>query len=200
MAKRKMSDELQEPQPWQRQKGESEAAFKMFELYRQMELPRSMQRLADSLGRHPSTMRDWSAKFKWAERIRAWDNKKQEEAMQAEIEEIRLMHQRHARYSHQYQEVMLAPLRAYLDRFKRDPEMVTKLEELTLPQLLKLITDGARVYPALARTEALARGQATDIVKTEHSVDPKSVTSIKITVVGGRETKSEEAPQDEEDL
>ncbi|MBS1562568.1 MAG: hypothetical protein JSS89_13255 [Bacteroidetes bacterium] len=185
--------------PWQRLADESDVAFQAFEAYRIQQVPRSSARLATALGKSESLLRAWSSHHSWVQRVRAWDDHVQKEACDAELAVIRDMHKRHARQSHEIMEVMMAPIRAYYERFKKDPAFVLKLEDLTVKELLKLTAETARVYPNLARTESLAMGEATEIVKNEHSVDAKSVRSVQITVVGGRDSNPSEAAETEEE-
>ena len=74
--------------PWERQIGESEAAFEAFTFYRNQEGRRSVRKGAQSFSKSYTLLRKWSAKNNWVERCRAWDNEQlrlqQEQARQEE--------------------------------------------------------------------------------------------------------------------
>ena len=63
--------------PWLKQPGEGQKSYEYFEAYRDQAIPRSIQRLAERLGRQYSYLRKISAARSWQERVRAWDNERQ---------------------------------------------------------------------------------------------------------------------------
>jgi len=75
-------------QPWERQKGESDRAYSLFLIYRNQAVPRSTSALArgeyvqgpdgPNPDNHPipteQKLREFSARWKWVDRSRSWDN------------------------------------------------------------------------------------------------------------------------------
>jgi len=58
---------------WERQPRESDKAWAAFCYYRDME-PRSTRKAAVALGKSGSMVSQWSHRWRWQDRIRAWDN------------------------------------------------------------------------------------------------------------------------------
>lgn len=85
-------------EPWERQPDESNRAFAAFKIYAEMgPATRSLRKVAAAIGSPKTTKNvgEWSKKWNWPERARAYDN----EIMRATVEEkraaIREMNKRH---------------------------------------------------------------------------------------------------------
>lgn len=59
--------------PWDPQPGESARAFQAFVAYRDLGPDRSLTKAGEMLGKNTTTIGQWSSKFGWVERARAWD-------------------------------------------------------------------------------------------------------------------------------
>ncbi len=85
----------QEPCLWERQPDESEAAWEAFLVYRDMEVPRRFQAVADKLQKSYSLIRRWKTAWFWEDRVIAYDNEIQKEALASAVNDRRKMNQRH---------------------------------------------------------------------------------------------------------
>lgn len=59
--------------PWDWQPGEGARAYEAFEVYRNTWPGRSINRTAAHLGKSVTLLWRWSARYKWVERVRAFD-------------------------------------------------------------------------------------------------------------------------------
>lgn len=62
-----------QPEPWERQVGETDRAFAAFRAYRDMGAERSLARVGRELGKTKGTVEGLSARNHWRERVIAWD-------------------------------------------------------------------------------------------------------------------------------
>jgi hypothetical protein len=58
---------------WERQSTDTEKAFEAFETYLRMGTARSLVKVAERCGKHPSLMERWSKRDRWQERAVAYD-------------------------------------------------------------------------------------------------------------------------------
>lgn len=73
-----MKEYLQQP-------GESARAFAAFRIYLEAGPDRSIRKLGRKLGKNRTTLGNWSSKWHWAERVKAWEADEAERIRQAEI-------------------------------------------------------------------------------------------------------------------
>jgi hypothetical protein len=88
-------------QPWEKQPGESDAAFRAWRTYRDMEEGRSIRRAAQQLGKAAITLEKWSRRHRWQARLDAWLYDQDRRLLEArETERMRLdrEHAEHGRY------------------------------------------------------------------------------------------------------
>lgn len=69
---------------YERQKGEGDIAFSVFQMYLTTE-ERTLSKIAEKSCRDASLIRKWAAKYNWRERAAAWDNKLLEDKRRAYI-------------------------------------------------------------------------------------------------------------------
>lgn len=142
-----------QPEPWERQNGETAIQFSFFRHYR--DLPpreRTVEKAAAlysnkkgargvSIGRH------WCADWSWVERAAAWDAEKDRIARLAQIEEVTAMNKRHA----QIAMAMIAKAAARLSELAPS--------DLTASEVRAFFNDAARL-------ERIARGEAETVTAT----------------------------------
>lgn len=114
----------QEPEiaPWEQQPGESAKAFEAFAIYRDMGAERSLRKLTQQLHKNLTTIRDWSVKWNWQERVRAYDRDLDRQAHAQAVREVRSMTNRHIRIAMQLQAKALQALEQ-LDVTTLSPKM-----------------------------------------------------------------------------
>lgn len=64
--------------PWERQKGESAQAYEAFVIYRDMGPDRSQRAVSQKCSKSISLIRRWSSANNWQERVRAFENSRDE--------------------------------------------------------------------------------------------------------------------------
>lgn len=82
--------------PWERQPGETEAAYRAFTTYRDLEPPRSFREAARRIGKAHSTLAKHARRHNWYERIEEYDNHLTRQQQQAALEGWRLASAQHA--------------------------------------------------------------------------------------------------------
>jgi hypothetical protein len=68
--------------PWMRQKGESWQAFEAFACYRDFGPTRTHAKVGQAVGKHRSTLEEWSTKWMWVDRAASFDANESFERMQ----------------------------------------------------------------------------------------------------------------------
>jgi len=135
---------------WERQPGESTKAYAAFCAYRDLGPERSIEKAGQMLDKPRSKkwLGEWSSKYHWVERARAYDDyiemKKRVEHEQAILE----MAERQARIAMAFQEKIIERLQSI------DPAELTP-------------TELARWFDVAAKIERLNRGEPTEIGKQE---------------------------------
>jgi len=140
---------------WERQPGESTKAYAAFCVYRDLGTERSLEKAGQMLDK-PRTRKwlgEWSAKYKWVERAKAYDDyiekRKREEKEKAILE----MADRQARLAIAFQQ-----------------RVAQRLQELDPSELSP--SDLARWFEIAAKIERLNRGEPTEIGKQEVTLPP----------------------------
>ncbi|MBL7989814.1 MAG: hypothetical protein JNN25_00115, partial [Candidatus Kapabacteria bacterium] len=68
---------MKQPQKlWERWEGEGDKPYEAFQLYMTEGSDRSIPKVAQKLSKSVPLLKRWSAKFKWVDRVRAWDEQK----------------------------------------------------------------------------------------------------------------------------
>ena len=120
MPKRK--DMEAEYQPWEQQDGESAKAFEAFATYRDLGAERSIAKTGQKLHKNLTTLGEWSVKWKWVERCRAYDREMDRQARVRAVQDVRSMTDRHIRIAMQLQRKALEALEQ-LDVTTLSPKM-----------------------------------------------------------------------------
>jgi hypothetical protein len=162
------------PEPWERQKGETPAAFEAFTAYLEMRGRRSLRRLADrgrsgsEKGYRLSSLMEWSAKNNWQARTQAFDDRQAQAKIDGLLAGNRRAAVRMAEIAERKGEALTAATDELLRRIESNPEV---LRELTLSELLDVQSRAARAYPRILQAERLSRGMSTD-ARDPDPVDP----------------------------
>lgn len=72
---------------WDKLPNETNKAYTAFVLYLQFGTERSLQKVADYLGKSKRNIEKWSQKFNWVERINAFELERKEEAIENNIKQ-----------------------------------------------------------------------------------------------------------------
>ena len=164
-------------EPWERGGDETPVAFAAFVVYRDMLVEfgrRSLRRAAAKYyhddyeyGVSAAKVRQfekWSSANDWPIRAEAWDEENDRIKRERHWRAVEDMTERHAKEAMNLQHVAALPARLLTMQFQKNPdEMLMKLNDLTLPDRLRLAFVGARITPRLQAAERLARGEPTEI-------------------------------------
>jgi len=135
---------------WERQPGESTKAYAAFCVYRDLGTERSLEKAGQMLDK-PRTRKwlgEWSAKYKWVERAKAYDDYVEKLKRKEKEKAIKEMAERQARIAMAFQEKIIERLQSI------DPAELTP-------------TELARWFDVAAKIERLNRGEPTEIGKQE---------------------------------
>lgn len=147
-------------EPYEKQPGESERAYALFCVYRNLGARRSLRAAcekhydADYSVSKLRNAADWSSKYSWVERVRHWDAYLDREARAAQVEAIRAMNKRHVTMARGVQAKAAAAL--------------GKLDLVKLAEAGKLtITEVGRAIEMACKLERLAMGEVTEATRAE---------------------------------
>lgn len=143
---------------WDRQKDEGSRAYEHFCIYRDFGPVRSFSKLVKD-GRctvKVQQLERWSHQWQWVERAEAYDDQFDLQR-RARLEKERLeMMERHAKVAMLGQSLLLKGLESKIAKVQQEGETISA-------------GDLARLMDVTVKVERLARGEATDIQKSEHS-------------------------------
>ena len=147
-------------EPWERQYKEGPQAFAAFAAYRDSGAngaKRSLQKTAQTLTKSDGTpyslgtLKEWSRKWRWQERVAAWDEEMDRQAREELAKGITGMRKNHVG-------IAQAMLTKALKALQRIPE-----DELTAQ-------DVARMVDIASKLERISRGEATERTEGKQTV------------------------------
>lgn len=160
------------PEPWDRMPREGARAFEAFVAYRDMGPARSTAKVAKQLGKSKALMDQWSSKWSWVARTRAWDEEQDHLTKIGQEKRRRETMERHAQLGKLLQSRGLEILQSF--------EAAAKKDAATWNDVVRLITEGVKL-------ERLAMGEITENVK--QTLGTEEGTIIRVTIGGkGAET------------
>ena len=145
------------PEPWERQRKESDKAFEAFAAYRDMGAERSHAKVAQKIGKNKGLIARWSRVHGWVSRIEAWTDEQDRLMREVLLKGVTAMRKNHA-------EIATAMLIKALKALQQLPA-----EEMTSGDIAKMVDVAAKL-------ERLSRGEVTE--RTEG----RSEVSGKVTV------------------
>ena len=140
---------------WERQFNESRKAFEAFVVYRDMGHARSQVKVARELGKSAQLIARWSAKWSWVSRIEEWIDEQDRENRLSQENAIKEMNERQATAG----SLMLT--RVYQALQGMSESDIAKFNPNQL----------ARLSEASVKLERPARGEPTEILKSDVSID-----------------------------
>lgn len=158
MGKRKNE---QEACLWERQKGESEQAWQAFTIYLQQE-KRNLKAVADELHKSYTLIRRWKDTWFWEDRVIAYDNELQREALEKAKKARRTMYSNHAGAGQRLVKFAVEALEL--------KAQTQSLEDISLKDIREMIKIGAEIE-RLARNALIANDEkTTEAAETEDVV------------------------------
>lgn len=179
-----MQESIQEL--WERLPSEPLKAFKAFQTYRDMGYRRDKTVVAARLGLPYEKIARLATKWKWEERINAWEKHIDKVRIEAIKEEIKLMAQRHIQQALIFQRALVLPAEALLNRIRpeKDPRGENRnFEMLTFDKLFNIVVDAAQTFGKSVDIERKARGEPNEISKLDiNTTETVHVILPKITI------------------
>lgn len=160
---------------WERLPGETNKAFLAFCIYRDLRHNRSLAQVQAKLGRKSkSYIGHWAKKYKWVDRVKAFDDYEDRLIRLKQQEVIQKMNERQAQQAEAIQRILFLPVTAMSDRLKKDIDNKTPaiedLNKLSTLELIQLIGQLSKNYSNLVNIERIARGVPTEIGKNENTI------------------------------
>jgi hypothetical protein len=90
---------------------ESAKAYEAYLLYQGMGPARSTAKVGREVGKSKRQIDEWSHRWGWVERVRAWDEQLAEKTLETTVERHRAMIERHIEFSHKMQEIVIDRLK-----------------------------------------------------------------------------------------
>jgi hypothetical protein len=166
-------------EPWDQQPDESNKAFKAFKLYLDMGYKRTVKRVAISLGAKSYTyIYEWSAKFKWRDRVKNWEKEQSRLQLAASYENYKSICEEHLLQAKNLRHLMKIPTQALALKLKEPDakkeiksKAIEELDNLHTKDLIELVMRSARTLELLVKVERLAIGAPTEITQSELDLD-----------------------------
>lgn len=150
--------------PWDRLPRESSKAFEAFVFYRST--PAATRSIRACVERYyPAGINvksrcrlweRWSSKYRWQERVRAWESEQDRASRAAELVALAQMREKHIRESTTLQGAGLAALQKYAEEF----QTTGGKRRMTIRQAVLCILEGAKL-------ERLTRGEPGEIIRED---------------------------------
>lgn len=190
-----MADDETPLEAWERQEDELDGVWVLFQSYRDEDLPRSLQRLADRHGKNKPHVGRHSKKHNWKQRVAAWDREQDRIERQADMKERATAVKLHARKSMQLMKTLLLPAEFLVKRIEKrlaeDPD-VDPFETMSDLDLLREARMAARTYAQVGVFNRLSLDLSTS------NVGGHSGGAVEVDVRENRE-RVERMPRDEMD-
>ncbi len=137
---------------WERLPNESSKAYQAFCIYRDLGVMRSIRKVAQNRGKPKSItwLNNWSVKYNWVERVKAYDDYMEQEKRKAQEQAILEMVDRHSNEAIGLQQIALKRLK------QLNPE------DLTVKDVLNFLVEAIKI-------ERISRGEPDAIVKQSFS-------------------------------
>ena len=158
-------DLLPDP-PWNRINQETDPAYQAFTTYRDMSYKRSLAKVGQTLGKSKTLIDRWSACYLWRFRVEEWDQDQETVKAVALNTSIVEMAERQAAQAVTAVDGLMLPHLA-LAQALGDADLVDMFAGKDPDDLLKLAQSTAQSITVLMQAERLARGEPSDIVRTQ---------------------------------
>ena len=180
--------------PWDRQKGEAPVAYQAFVVYRDLGAARTFVAAANALGKDPSLVRRWAARYDWRDRTWAWDVAQAREAEDTLRQQREESLRRQARDADQLQRLAMARLSGLVHRDRETGEV--RLDDSVRPR------DAVAIYKWGVELEDRITGRAEakapeDV--TEQELKRMTTEQLREFLALAKERAGDEAEDDDGD-
>lgn len=180
---------IAEPSPdldaWERQPGEIDTAWRLFQVYRDMNgaTGRSYARVVRETGKSASYVRQvekYARRYRWQERIEAWDRDQDRRDREAREQARREMERGHIELAQRAREILVQRLGVEGGTITVTTPSGDEIELPVLPINPNDLNwrDLPRLLEAIVKTERLALGQPVDLAKGAFMLTSADVAAI----------------------
>lgn len=141
--------------PYERQPKETDPAWRAFLVYRD-DPERSQSKVARTLSKSKQLIGGYSVKWRWRDRVEAWDREADDRARAAKLDEIEEMQRRHIQLAQGMQQLAAKELARKLEAAKANQ----KRGQLSAKDMRELLEAGAKL-------ERLNRGEPGEHVRVD---------------------------------
>lgn len=159
MARKKRDEVPEDLKPWERQPGETPKQWEAFVLYRDMGSERSIQKVADALGKTKPNLGLWSRNNHWVDRSNAWDAEVDRLNRLQQVKDIKKMREKHTAIA----SAMLVKAAQALNQIPVDDIKAS---------------DVSKMVAVASELERISRGDVGEVI--EHRDGGQSVDPVKI--------------------
>lgn len=155
--------------PWERQPGESEKAYEAFCIYRDAGQERSINMVYKTLAKSRTLISNWSSRWKWVERVSAYDNDLERQAHREKQKLVADTRKRQLQIAMQLEKKALEALN------------MLKPEEMSprdIKEMLRLATD-------IERKTLIEAEQATDTEQGRTTLADSIISAYEKRIGGG---------------
>lgn len=158
---------------WERQQDETEAAWKAFVAYRDLDGVRSLRRAAriyyqtegEPTRSQINQLKAWSTAGSWLERVRLYDDHRDEAKREAELAGQIAMSERHTLQTESAGTALMQPIVAFLEKIEEESKKpgnqgdpLVALKKLNIVDLFEVMARASRYLPRVQTSERTARG------------------------------------------
>lgn len=151
---------------YSRQPKETTPAWEAFVAYRDARTDRSLRKTAEQIGKSDALLFRWSSRWRWQDRVAAFDDHEDAVRRKAAEAELRKMGQRQGKEAALVIGALVQPSAALLQKLQDEPGA---LKEIPAYDLGRLAGYAARVLPHLMEAERIARGAPGRVDRSEVS-------------------------------
>lgn len=148
--------------PFQQQDGESHQAFHAFSCYRDMQSDRSIEHVAQKIGKSSRVLARWSKKYNWVSRARSYDialdARVRHVTEQDAVKERREMLKGHAEEARSLRKIA----RQLVTEFQRRWDEKGTLQWITGEDFIKMVGQLPKIVETAQKLERLAMGETAE--------------------------------------
>ena len=169
---------------WERVEGETQKSFEAFCIYRDLGASRSLQKVADKLGKSSRLIKKWSTENAWVKRTTAYDDymdRKARGVIEGKLEDINSEHLNMVRKARESVMVPLDALVKRINKAKRKGENpFSEFDEIATSKLLDIAKPYFKLALDVLKLERLMYGLPTETIKTEGTIDHEVSHDIRV--------------------
>ncbi len=152
-----------EYEPWGKMETETNRDYELFSEYRASGMSRTYTATGKHFGISQSYISKTAQKHDWVDRVRSWDQYREQIYTTEVIESVRKMAHDHAGIANRGIKALSMVFDELIDRMENDPLHEEELATIGFRSLFALAEKAARAVPNLMNAERLSRGLPTEI-------------------------------------